>query len=45
MPQAADYQVAWSASAQAYHVQQTRDQAMLAILPDSPACCDWLELE
>jgi predicted ATPase/DNA-binding CsgD family transcriptional regulator len=43
MPKVADYRVAWFAIAQSYHVQQSHDQVILAILPDSPAWFGWLE--
>ena len=43
MPKVADYRLAWSLTEQTYHVQQTRDHALLAIVPESPAWFGWLE--
>src|SRR5260370_37473880 len=44
MPKVADYRLAWSGADQTYHLQQTREQALLDIMPESPAWFRWLDL-
>jgi predicted ATPase/DNA-binding CsgD family transcriptional regulator len=44
MPKVADYRLAWSGTDQTYHLQETRDQARLDIMPESPAWFSWLDL-
>src|SRR5215472_1781891 len=43
MPKVADYRLAWSVTEQTYQVQNTREHALLDIVPESPAWFSWLE--
>ena len=43
MPKVASYRLAWSFTDQAYQLQETREQAQLQIVPESPAWFAWLD--
>jgi LuxR family maltose regulon positive regulatory protein len=43
MPKIASYRLVWSVSRLTYQVQETRDQALLDIVPESPAWFAWLD--
>jgi LuxR family maltose regulon positive regulatory protein len=43
MPKIASYRLVWSVTRLTYQVQETRDQALLDIVPESPAWFAWLD--
>jgi len=43
MPKVASHRLVWSLTRQTYQLQETRDQALLNIVPESPAWFAWLD--